>query len=220
MNGSKRQELSRFLWGLVIVWFLAVLAAGSIGVFDVGTRYSMRVPVPLGLAATMPVLIFGLWFLASASFREHLMSLNPVVLTAVQTWRVGGVVFLILMANGILPLFFALPAGLGDMFVGITAPFVALAIARSRLSAGRLIFWQALGIADLVVAVTMGVLCSPSPIGILAHGITTRAMGQLPMSLITTFAVPLLVILEIICMAQVRESRRTSTVLHAASANA
>jgi hypothetical protein len=220
MNGSNRQELSRFLWGLVVAWLLAVLAAASIGVFDVGTRFSMRVPVPLGLAATMPVLIFGLWFVASASFREHLVSLNPVALTAVQTWRVGGVVFLILMTKGILPPFFALPAGLGDMFVGITAPFVALAIARNRLSPGRLILWQSLGIADLVVAVTMGVLCSPSPIGILAHGITTRAMGQLPMSLIPTFAVPLLVILEIICIAQARGSRRTSTVLHAAPANA
>jgi hypothetical protein len=220
MNGSNRQELSRFLWGLVVVWFLAVLVAGSIGVFDAGTRYSTRLPISLGLAATMPVLIFGLWFLASASFREHLMSLNPVVLTAVQTWRVGGVVFLILMANGILPPFFALPAGLGDMFVGITAPFVALALVRNKLSAGRLILWQALGIADLVVAVTMGVLCSPSPIGVLAHGITTRVMGQLPMSLIPTFAVPLLVILEIICIGQVRQRRRTGSVLHTASVNA
>jgi len=220
MNGSNRQELSRFLWGLLVAWFLAVLAAGSIGIFDAGTRYSTRLPISLGLAAMMPVLVFGLWFLASASFREHLMSLNPVVLTAVQTWRVGGVVFLILMANGILPPFFALPAGLGDMFVGITAPFVALALVRNKLSAGRLILWQALGIVDLVVAVTMGVLCSPSPIGILAHGITTRAMGQLPMSLIPTFAVPLLVILEIICIAQVRESGRTSAALHPAPVNA
>jgi hypothetical protein len=204
----------------LVAWFLAVLAAGSIGIFDAGTRYSTRLPISLGLAAMMPVLVFGLWFLASASFREHLMSLNPVVLTAVQTWRVGGVVFLILMANGILPPFFALPAGLGDMFVGITAPFVALALVRNKLSAGRLILWQALGIVDLVVAVTMGVLCSPSPIGILAHGITTRAMGQLPMSLIPTFAVPLLVILEIICIAQVRESGRTSAALHPAPVNA
>jgi hypothetical protein len=220
MNGSNRQELSRFLWGLLVAWFLVVFAAGSIGIFDAGTRYSTRLPISLGLAAMMPVLVFGLWFLASASFREHLMSLNPVVLTAVQTWRVGGVVFLILMAKGILPAFFALPAGLGDMAIGSTAPFVALALARNRLSAGRLILSQALGIADLVVAVTMGVLCSPSPIGILAHGITTRAMGQLPMSLIPTFAVPLLVILEIICIAQVRESGRTSAALHPAPVNA
>jgi hypothetical protein len=54
----------------------------------------------------------------------------------------------------------------------------------------------------------------------LAHGITTRVMGQLPMSLIPTFAVPLLVILEIICIGQVRQRRRTSSVLHTASVNA
>jgi hypothetical protein len=202
------------------MWFLVVFAAGSMGVFDGGGRYSMRLPLPLGLAAVLPVVVFGVWFSVSTPFREHLLSLNPVILTAVQTWRVGGIAFLILMAKGVLPAFFALPAGLGDMAIGVTAPLVALALARNKLPAGRLILWQASGIADLVVAVTMGVLCSPTPIGILAYGTTTRVMGQLPMSLIPTFAVPLLVILHIICIAQARESRRTSPVLRAASANA
>jgi hypothetical protein len=53
----------------------------------------------------------------------------------------------------------------------------------------------------------MGVLSSFPRNGILAHGITTRIMGQLPMSLIPTFAVPLLFILHIICIAQTRQDK-------------
>jgi hypothetical protein len=62
------------------------------------------------------------------------------------------------------------------------------------------ILWQLLGIADLVTAVTMGTtarLIEP-------HGIATSPMTVLPLSLIVTFAVPLLFILHILCIAQGR----------------
>ncbi|MGE5204711.1 MAG: hypothetical protein ACM3PW_03785 [Chlamydiota bacterium] len=45
-------------------------------------------------------------------------------------------------------------------------------------------------------------LSSATPIGILADGITTAPMAGLPLSLIPTFAVPLLALLHIICIAQ------------------
>jgi hypothetical protein len=65
------------------------------------------------------------------------------------------------------------------------------------------ILWQLLGIADLVTAVTMGTtarLIEP-------HGIATSPMTVLPLSVIPTFAVPLLFILHIICIAQARHWR-------------
>jgi hypothetical protein len=202
--------------GLLAVWFLAVFVAASIGVFDGGTRYSMRVPLPLGLGAILPVAVFGLWFRASSRFREHILSINPAVLTTVQVWRVGGIAFLILLAKGILPPIFALPAGLGDIAIGVTAPFIANALAQNKISAQGFVRWQIAGITDLVVAVTLGVLSSPSRLGILAHGTTTRVMGQLPMTLIPTFAVPLLVILHLICLAQVRQASQGNPALFTA----
>ncbi len=67
-------------------------------------------------------------------------------------------------ARGVLPAIFALPAGYGDMAIGATATLVAwqLATPSHRHS---FIFWQALGIADLVAAVSLGItarLISPS----------------------------------------------------------
>lgn len=214
------KKLKNALWALLAIWLLGVGLASYVGVFDGRSRYSMSVPIPLGMAAVLPVVFFGVAYRVSGTFREYVLSINPVVLTAVQSWRVGGIVFLILMMRGILAPAFALPAGLGDITIGVTAPFVATAMSRKNLSANGFARWQLAGIADLVVAVTMGVLSSPSSIGILAHGATTEVMGLLPLSLIPTFAVPLLVIFHLICVEQARSGRLGKIGMHPALSNA
>jgi len=129
--------------------------------------------------------------------------LNPRTLTLVHSWRIAGFTFLVLYSAGLLPGVFALPAGWGDIFIGATAPFVArkltdLAHRRSFL------LWQILGSLDLVMAVTLGTtsrLITP-------HAVQTGVMTVLPMSLIPTFAVPLLLILHIVCIAQALQWKR------------
>ena len=129
--------------------------------------------------------------------------MNPRTLTLVHSWRIAGFTFLVLYSAGLLPGVFALPAGWGDIFIGATAPFVArkltdLAHRRSFL------LWQILGSLDLVMAVTLGTtsrLITP-------HAVQTGVMTVLPMSLIPTFAVPLLLILHIVCIAQALQWKR------------
>ena len=116
-----------------------------------------------------------------------------------------GVVFLILYFRGLLPGLFALPAGLGDMTIGLTAPLVARAVSSPSASLRtRIIAWNLGGILDLVTAVTLGVLNTPSPIGILASGVNTRLMGSFPLSLIPTFLVPLFLIFHLITLIHLR----------------
>jgi hypothetical protein len=62
-----------------------------------------------------------------------------------------------------------------------------------------------LGILDLVIAVTLGVLASRSPMGIFAEGVTTRLISQFPLGLVPTFIVPLLLILHLISLSRVRK---------------
>jgi hypothetical protein len=140
-----------------------------------------------------------LWFAASESFRRFTLSLNPRILTSAQAWRVVGFTFVLLEAHGILPAIFALPAGYGDMAIGMTASFVAWRFADPH-HRNAFMLWQVLGIADLVIAVSLGTtaaLISP-------NGPSTVAMTMLPLSLIPTFLVPLFVMLHIICIAQAR----------------
>jgi hypothetical protein len=54
---------------------------------------------------------------------------TTVVLVAAQTWRLVGVAF---MTQGILIPAFALPAGIGDILVGLTAIPLALALRKGH----------------------------------------------------------------------------------------
>ena len=179
---------------LIAAWLVLTLTASALHLYVTGPNVP---PLPLGIAAITPLALFLIWFAASKSFRQFTLSLNPRVLTWVQTWRIGGYVFLVLAAYRILPDSFALPAGLGDMTIGATAVFAGLKLAfpEHRKS---FIAWQLLGMADLVTAVALGTLSRL----IDPNGISTGAMAVLPMSFIPTFVVPLMMMLHVICIAQ------------------
>jgi hypothetical protein len=180
--------------GLVGAWFVFSLTASAFHLYRTGANDP---PLPLGVAALTPIIVFLTWFAASPGLRQFTMSLNPRILTIIQSWRLGAWVFLVLAAYRILPRVFAWPAGWGDIAIGATASFVALKLATPN-HRRLFIAWQVLGIADLVNAVALGTLARV----IDPQGIPTSVMTVLPLSLIPTFAVPLLLILHIICIVQ------------------
>jgi hypothetical protein len=181
---------------LLAVWFVGVFWASAAHLF---LNPLAQFGVGVAVAAVVPLIVFSLWFAASDGFRNFALSLNTRILTSVQVWRIVGFTFLLLQARNVLPAIFALPAGYGDMFIGVTAGFVAWRLAEPahRYS---FIFWQALGILDLVTAVSLGTtarLLDP-------QGPSMAAMTVLPLSLIPTFFVPLFMMLHVICIAQAR----------------
>jgi hypothetical protein len=182
---------------LIGAWFVLTFIAGAAHLL---VARAGQPPLAFGLAATSPIVVFLVWFAASPSFRQFTLYISPRVLTLVQSWRIGGFVFLVLATYSILPRPFALPAGWGDIVIGATAPLVALKLADPRHRTS-FIAWQLLGMADLVTAVTLGTLASI----IDPHGVTTSAMTILPLSLIPAFAVPLFFILHIISIAHARQ---------------
>src|ERR1700722_19659754 len=123
MNSTGYKKLTL---GLIAAWFTFALVAAAMGVF---TNAANRLGVSIAIAALTPLVIFAIWFVASPSFRQFTMSLNPRVLTAVQSWRLVGFTFVLLEAHRLLPALFAWPAGYGDMTVGATAAYVAWKVA-------------------------------------------------------------------------------------------
>src|SRR5271170_1534592 len=180
--------------GLLAAWFVTALSVSALHLLKTAPDLP---PIALGLAVVVPILIFLIWFTASTGFRRFTLSLSPRTLTFVHSWRIAGFVFLALYAGGLLPGIFALPAGWGDIAIGATAPLVARKLANPNRR-GSFILWQVLGIFDLIIAVGLGTL---APF-VDPHGVPTAVMTQLPMSLIPTFAVPLLTMLHVICIAQ------------------
>ena len=179
---------------IIAVWFLIAVSASALHWIQSSPTAP---PAPLGIAALIPLILFGVWYASSRSFREFCLSLDRTVLTMIQSWRVAGFVFLALYTYHILPGMFALPAGWGDMAIGATAPFVAMNWGQPNNKV-RYIVWQLFGIADLVLAVTLGSTANL----IQPEGIPTSAMTVLPMSLIPAFAVPLFLMFHFISIAQ------------------
>jgi hypothetical protein len=98
---------------------------------------------------------------------------------------------------------FALPAGLGDMAIGLTAPWMILALVRQPgfAARGAFIRWNVLGIVDLLIAVTIGTLSTLFATG--APGeISTAPMAMLPLLLIPAFLVPLFLMLHTVALMQ------------------
>jgi hypothetical protein len=188
--------------GLLTLWFVAVFWASAAHLF---LNPSAQFGVGVAVAAVVPLIVFSLWFAASEGFRSFALSLNPKILTSSQALRIVGFTFVLLQARNALPAIFAWPAGYGDMLIGATAGFAAWKLAEP-VHRGTFIFWQLLGILDLVTAVSLGTtarLLDP-------HGASMLPMTVLPLSLIPTFFVPLFLMLHVICIAQARKWKGAS----------
>jgi hypothetical protein len=110
-------------------------------------------------------------------------------------------------AFGLLPGLFAWPAGVGDVAVGVAAPFVVLAMVRDAPTWRRQATWlNVAGLVDFVVAVGTGVLTSNTSLGVLAELPARASLGALPLSLVPTFAVPLWIMFHVMSLLQLRRA--------------
>jgi len=125
------------------------------------------------------------------------------ILVAVHTWRVLGLAFLWGVSQGILPPAFGIPAGVGDVMIGVTAiPFAYFLRRGYSWSKYALIIWSVLGIADLVNAVSLGLITAPVFPG--------STMTTFPWILVPTLGVPLALLLHGITLYRLRYTRTLS----------
>jgi len=141
----------------------------------------------------------------SPALRQSLAAASLPSLVGVQLYRVLGLQFVILVGLGQLPARFGLPAGWGDVAIGLTAPLVALALARRSPGARpAAIAWNLLGLLDLFVAVGMGTGRLPLLLG--ERVPAAAAMGVFPLILVPTFAVPVAILLHLVALRRLRRS--------------
>ena len=188
---------------VLTAWFLLVVSLGAVGAF-VGRPGTPPVGIAIGVGA--PLLLFFAWLRLSQSFRDFVLSLDLRVIAGIQAWRWAGLGFLSLYAYNVLPGIFALPAGLGDMAIGFTAPWIILGLVRRPdfATSAAFIRWNVLGILDLVVALTIGTLLATLSTGA-AGEISTAPMATLPLLLIPAFLVPLFLMLHTAALMQSRQ---------------
>jgi len=169
----------------LLAWFLLALSLAQTDLYQ-------SVPAARRIATFLPPLIFLPLLLRSTSVAAMLDAMPCSWLIGVQFFRVAGFVSLVNWAVGRLPGAFALPAGIGDTLTGALALLVAFYVAR-RASNWRWVAyaWNLLGLADLAVALSIGVLILstyPSafimiptfgvPLWIVVHGLSLRQLAR------------------------------------------
>lgn len=206
-RSPSRPGASMIVSALLVVWFGLVLLLGAAQAF---VARPGSPPLGLLVAVLGPIVAFLVAYRASAAVRELALAADLRFLAGLQAWRFGGFLFLTLYAYGVLPPYFALPAGLGDMAIGFTAPWMALGLARTPgfITSRRFLTWNALGILDLIVAVSVGAVV-PLLFPTFASGyVSTDAMSRLPLVLIPGLFVPAFFIAHIIALVQARRASR------------
>jgi hypothetical protein len=178
----------------LIVWLTVAQYFGSANTYFASTETAVPT-VLFGLLIPLAVAAVGLW--QSRNLASLVSAIPLPWLVAAQVYRIGGGIFLVLMADGRLPWQFALPAGIGDVTTGVVAIIVAVLLAQKADGARRAVYaWCLFGIADLVVAVTMGGMTSPGRAHLLAFDAPNLLISSYPLVLVPTFAVPFALMLH------------------------
>jgi hypothetical protein len=192
---------------VLALWLALVVTLGAAGDF-VGRPGAPPIGIGIGLGA--PLLLFFASLRLSSSFRDFVLSLDLRLVAGMQAWRWAGLGFLFLYAYKVLPGVFAFPAGLGDMAVAFTAPWMILGLVRQGDFAASRAFvrWNLLGILDLLVASSIGVASAMLSAGA-PGGMSAGPMASMPLVLVPAFLVPFFLMLHIAALMQSRRLVRS-----------
>ena len=184
-------------WALsvtLIAWLAVAQYFASANTYLASTETAVPT-VLFGLLVPLAVAAIGLW--SSANVTSLVLAIPLPWLVAAQVYRIGGGIFLVLMVDGRLPWQFALPAGIGDVTTGAVAVVAATLLAQKANGARRAVYaWCLFGIADLVVAITIGAMTSPGRAHLLAFEAPNLLISAYPLVMVPTFAVPLALMLH------------------------
>jgi hypothetical protein len=177
----------------LVLWFVGIWNVAATGVLQ---ARNSAIPL-LPLAIIVPVLIGLIVLTRSKRIAVATDAAPPSWLIAIQLYRVIGANFVVLWLYGTIPGVFAVPAGFGDILVGVLAVPVAMYAASGRPGgATAAVAWNVFGIADLVTALTLGFLSSPGPVQLLALDHPNVLTTTYPTVMTPAFAVPLAFILH------------------------
>jgi hypothetical protein len=194
---SSREGWVAIAVGAVLaVW---AVVAGTLAARGVFIQPDAQTTPPVGINLLLVLAGLAAALAGSASLRRLLS--NQKNLIRLNLWRLDGIVFLLLMANGQMPVLWALPAGIGDIIVGATAPWVASRI-DSPGGRRRAVVFNWFGVADLVVAIGLGIMTNPGPAQVFDTTPTSALVTHFPLALVPTFLVPLAFMLHVVSLWQ------------------
>jgi len=184
---------------LAIVWWLAVD-----GVF----RPRPGVPA-LPMAIFLPLLIAFPFLLRSKRIGALLDATPASWLIGLQVYRILGGIFLVAWSRGNISSTFALPAGTGDVLVGLLALPVAYLLHAGSPNARKFATaWNVFGLVDFAIAIGIGIMSAPGPMQVIVPDRPNAQLGTFPTVMIPAFAVPSSILLHALSLRQLRRLAR------------
>jgi len=212
--GLERTDLTpgqqRTTWLAIMVpftlWVAFAWSAAINGVFRTG--YSQLPLLPA--AIFLPVVIGAPLLLLSRRVGQLLDAMPTNWLVALQLYRVIGSQWLAYWLLGQLPGLWALPAGSGDVLTGLFAVTAATALSTGRAEGRKAaIYWNIFGLADFVVAITLGMMITPGPFQLIVPQGPTIGLDSYPNVLTPSFVVPGSILLHALSLRQLRRRSRS-----------
>ena len=205
LERSEKTSTAIAVSAIVLAWFGVAWWFGHRNAFVTDAhglptiQYALVIPIVLGLAT----------LLGTRQGRALVVAAPQSWLVSIQVYRALGAMFLLLWAQGKMPGEFAIPAGTGDVIVGLSAPLVAWINSRQSPSAAGVTWvWNVFGIGDLAIAVATGFLTAPSVFQMLGYDRPNELITTYPIVMVPVFLVPLSIILHGASLWKLRQSAR------------
>jgi hypothetical protein len=205
--GLERTDLTpgqrRTTWLAIMVpftlWAAVAWTAAINGVFRTSAS-----PLPLLPSAIfLPIIIGAPLLLLSKRVGQLLDAMPTTWLVALQLYRVFGSQWLAYWLRGLLPGLWALPAGTGDVLTGLFAVSAAIALATGTADGRKAaILWNIFGLADLAVAIILGMIISPGPFQLIVQNVRSIGLDGFPNVLTPAFVVPCSILLHALSLRQ------------------
>ena len=203
----------RLTWLAVMVpftlWAALAWTAAINGVFRLGASALPLLPV----AILLPVIVGTPALLLSKRVGQLLDAMPTTWLIALQIYRIFGSQWLVYWLRGVLPGLWALPAGAGDVLTGLLAVPAAIALAAGTAEGRKgAILWNIFGLADVAVAIALGMTMSPGPFQLILPDGPSMAIDTFPNVLTPAFVVPSSILLHVLSLRQLRRRSQAETV--------
>ena len=179
---------------VVFIWLGVALVVGATGVLRQSPIQPPGIAVALTIAALLVIRI-------SPRARAGVQSVGPGPFVLFHLVRIAaGAYFLVLGARGVLPREFTMPAGWGDILVGIGALWVLMRClpVRTAWQQVALLVWNVAGLLDIL--------------GVLGNAVRLYARNpsfvepfmSLPLAILPTFVVPIVIVSHVLLFQWVR----------------
>lgn len=200
---SSRRRLVLVTGAGLVGWLGGVALVAHAGLLQVWTARPPRLfLVPLAALALLMVLT------RTTTFRALLSAAPSWWPIALQSFRVGVELLLFaLFLEGLVPEQMTFEGRNFDVLIGLSAPFMALLVASSRVGPRAVLAWNVVGLLMLANVVGTALTSVPGPLHLAWPGAPLTEIARWPMVWIPGFLVPLAVFLHVASLRQTFATR-------------